>query len=1100
MGIVERMKNGTRPNTNYMYNGHQHMVTRIQQMDRQLNTLKLRITNDSRLLHGRAVALDDHKRLLRVFRDGKLENLDRFLRVGMKRGLGVKGLISLYERAEAGLYHPKSYEKEDYLRGIVYWRMGGVRMAEFAHRANGMPGISTIRANSTVATIIPSPATPLLSEIVSNAKTVLEVDVIASPEETTIHQVFMLDEIATEQRIRYDDQTNHFLGVCREHAGNVTLEFNDVDDVEQLYKSLDDGDVHHATEATIGAIGILSGNKRLYNARPILVSGTCKRETGLQQAKVIKTGLDALNSLQPRICLRTVSIASDGEAKRGKAFETLTFKHELTPESNIYPLLSPLKYLNLLVGDDDLTCDKDFRHILKRTRDLLLRARGMNILDVHITPSILKSHLREAGHTDVHIESLFKPSDKQDVPTAYQLLRDLWALPSSSSTSPRVQAERKAIKLIGTLFYEYLVLPYISVELSLSEQLQHLSSAAFLSLVLYRCSGKDFIPTLLYQDIQILIKNALFCVAKGKIDIPNGLFWLALLGTDRLEQLFGILRSIIGNDCNVDILQLVHRLTGTTELSNILAEHPEWDRTPRRLRLPAVDRQGKEILGSSIDHVSPATWKGDVRTSVVSLLNCWKVARSRVETVFPDLKPLFASLDTESRSVDTLRPKGELLIGRRLPSDDNEDDDADPVALATGTESATSSKTFDVFGENSGIRDLEDTIAEEVAESTSESVNKFTTKILDNGKLINKSRFLSQFVRKRKYDPSSTDRLRRVQQMSRFSTDKANGSSSVIIDNSAVYGDQLLLLSEPVASILSCEGQLFLCIGDITGIQMGRTSVEQIDTDTLLEEGVTVEFQLTHLEPATSDDDPSSENDWCSSYNSDLTPALFTVPGHLVQAVNPVISVPVNRAQKTSYLFESAVLVALAQELLHRLAAFDGSRTLKIPHIKRSSHFPYLTTKGEAAFLCEHDGVGRNDVNGGVLCSSCINPSVQLDISKPQSILTHMGAHILHGTTPRSTEPCGFCLSPFPQCLFYLTRTNQISSSSRGCLVFKSIGKISYAAAAKSTQANPCSNVPIRCPVCTQIDPNSPAIWRYNAEEHFKIRHPNINRASYMNL
>jgi hypothetical protein len=51
-------------------------------------------------------------------------------------------------------------------------------------------------------------------------------------------------------------------------------------------------------------------------------------------------------------------------------------------------------------------------------------------------------------------------------------------------------------------------------------------------------------------------------------------------------------------------------------------------------------------------------------------------------------------------------------------------------------------------------------------------------------------------------------------------------------------------------------------------------------------------------------------------------------------------------------------------------------------------------------FLCEHDGVGCNDIDGAILCLSCINSSVQLDVLKPQSILTHMGAHILHGITP----------------------------------------------------------------------------------------------------
>ena len=57
--------------------------------------------------------------------------------------------------------------------------------------------------------------------------------------------------------------------------------------------------------------------------------------------------------------------------------------------------------------------------------------------------------------------------------------------------------------------------------------------------VLYRLAGKDFIPTNLYIDLMIMIKNVLFCVVKAKIDDSDGEFWIILLGTDRLEELFG---------------------------------------------------------------------------------------------------------------------------------------------------------------------------------------------------------------------------------------------------------------------------------------------------------------------------------------------------------------------------------------------------------------------------------------------------------------------------------------------------------------------------------------------------------------------------------
>ena len=91
------------------------------------------------------------------------------------------------------------------------------------------------------------------------------------------------------------------------------------------------------------------------------------------------------------------SIASDGESRRGAALAQLTLKRPLDPGSMIYPLLSPLRHLNLLVGDNDITCDKDYKHLFKRLRMLLLHTGGFCILNTTITPSILERHLHEYG-------------------------------------------------------------------------------------------------------------------------------------------------------------------------------------------------------------------------------------------------------------------------------------------------------------------------------------------------------------------------------------------------------------------------------------------------------------------------------------------------------------------------------------------------------------------------------------------------------------------------------------------------------------------------------------------------------------------------------
>ena len=358
-------------------------------------------------------------------------------------------------------------------------------------------------------------------------------------------------------------------------------------------------------------------DNRIYPGRPVVISGDCKRESGEEHAEVIQTVLKGVNTLQDKTKLRIVSIASDGETRRGSAFILLTFKSPLLQDSPIYSILKPLKILNLHVGDDDLTCDKDWKHVFKRWRNLLLRQRGVVVNGVRITPDIIKDQFRSAGLSVEHIRSLFNPDDQQDVKIAFDMLKDIWSLPRSSTNLRRGFLEaREALWILGKLLY-HMVFPYLCVDLSLSEQIEHLSAAAHLAIILYRLAGKDFIPTNLYIDLMIMIKNVLFCVAKAKIDDLDGEFWLILLGTDQLEELFGILRTMVGNDANLDVLQLVSRLSGTTEVANILAKYPQWDRSPRRLKLPAMSRESKEIPDSA-DHIKPGSWRGNV-----NLLESW---------------------------------------------------------------------------------------------------------------------------------------------------------------------------------------------------------------------------------------------------------------------------------------------------------------------------------------------------------------------------------------------------------------------------------------------------------------------------------------------
>ena len=465
-------------------------------------------------------------------------------------------------------------------------------------------------------------------------------------------------------------------------------------------------------------MGILCKDNRIYPGRPVLISGDCKQESGNEHAEVIQIVLKGVNALQDKTKLRIVSIASDGESRRGSAFILLTFKSPLLPNSPIYSILKPLKFLNLHVGDDDLTCDKDWKHVFKRWRNLLLRQRGVVINGIRITPDIIKDQFRCAGLSAEHIRSLFNPDDQQDVKLAFDMLKDIWSLPRSSTNSRQGFLEaREALWVLGKLLYN-MIFPYLCVDLSLSDQIEHLSMAAHLAIILYRLAGKDFIPTNLYIDLMIMIKNVLFCLAKAKIDDPDGEFWIILLGTDRLEELFGILRTMVRNDANLDILQLVSRLSGTTEVANILANYPQWDHSPRRLKLPAMLRKSKEIPDSA-DHIKPGSWRGNVKVRDVSLQTSWNRGRRMVEQEFESLKHVLRKLDN-SDGVDILSPFGTLLFDVPLA-----DDDVDESLEAPSSTDDSANEATDTRGHEIDMRiDVEDEIGAELA---SESLSTETT-------------------------------------------------------------------------------------------------------------------------------------------------------------------------------------------------------------------------------------------------------------------------------------------------------------------------------------------------------------------------------------
>jgi hypothetical protein len=126
--------------------------------------------------------------------------------------------------------------------------------------------------------------------------------------------------------------------------------------------------------------------------------------------------------------------------------------------------------------------------------------------------------------------TLFQPNDKKDVPLAYLLLVTIITLPEACEGGTTIYFETcRALNVLGQLFSAILE-PYTNPKFCLHEQLISLSKAAHMTIALFVASKVNLMPIQLYSDIMHMIKNVYFCIAKTKLDNPDGSFHLILLG------------------------------------------------------------------------------------------------------------------------------------------------------------------------------------------------------------------------------------------------------------------------------------------------------------------------------------------------------------------------------------------------------------------------------------------------------------------------------------------------------------------------------------------------------------------------------------------
>ena len=108
------------------------------------------------------------------------------------------------------------------------------------------------------------------------------------------------------------------------------------------------------------------------------------------------------------------------------------------------------------------------------------------------------------------VNALLSPKDKQDVKLMYDLLSSIATLPPALDTdSPSKQQSRKILRPLSNL-YSHLLEVYTNINLSLHQQLVHLSAAAHLILAFHAKEKGGSMPLQLFFDLMTMIKNVYF--------------------------------------------------------------------------------------------------------------------------------------------------------------------------------------------------------------------------------------------------------------------------------------------------------------------------------------------------------------------------------------------------------------------------------------------------------------------------------------------------------------------------------------------------------------------------------------------------------------
>jgi hypothetical protein len=191
-------------------------------------------------------------------------------------------------------------------------------------------------------------------------------------------------------------------------------------------------------------------------------------------------------------------------------------------------------------------------------------------------------------------------------------------------------------------------------------------------------------------------------------------------------------------------------------------------------------------------------------------------------------------------------------------------------------------------------------------------------------------------------DPNSTDRLKRVQNYSRFDQAGRGLGVGLSIDRE----EPTFSIHDPAAMLVRCKNLIWLAVVQIVDLQLDGSGAQELPTR-LLDQSSTlrIKVQVMRLGPVQQDGNSEGDWEWIGRFETlPGTTSTCNVEGGWLQLVNPTV-VPPTRPGNTSlttYQFKSSEVVAIANLLYERLK----TELDHLPSIPLSNTFPYRTNDG----------------------------------------------------------------------------------------------------------------------------------------------------------